>query len=155
MKSWIYGTSQHRLKRGNPILILVGNKSDRDFEREVSREEGQAQARRFGCEFIETSAKSGQNIQRVFTDSSTPLGQGLIFVRSGCLAVYGWLCRIRAEVFGAVRSSPRCAAHLSKGERAGWLAELIAQGYGGPGRVDEELPGPRPACLASLAGDTT
>ncbi|KAJ6452718.1 ras protein [Mycena vitilis] len=48
------------------ILILVGNKSDRAFDREVSKEEGGTQARHFRCSFIETSAKTAQNVDRVF-----------------------------------------------------------------------------------------
>jgi GTPase KRas protein len=48
--------------------MLVGNKSDNAFDREVSKDEGAALARRFGCEFIETSAKTAQNVERVFTN---------------------------------------------------------------------------------------
>ncbi len=55
-----------RVKRGDPIFMLVGNKCDKTFEREVSREEGAALARQFGCEFIETSAKTAQNVERLF-----------------------------------------------------------------------------------------
>lgn len=55
-----------RVKRGDPIFMLVGNKCDKTFEREVSREEGAALARQFGCDFIETSAKTAQNVERLF-----------------------------------------------------------------------------------------
>lgn len=55
-----------RVKRGDPIFMLVGNKCDKAFEREVSKEEGAALARQFGCEFIETSAKTAQNVERLF-----------------------------------------------------------------------------------------
>ncbi|KAL1924273.1 uncharacterized protein VTP21DRAFT_7308 [Calcarisporiella thermophila] len=47
-------------------LILVGNKCDKVTEREVSREEGYQMARRLGCEFIETSAKTCVNVERSF-----------------------------------------------------------------------------------------
>ena len=47
--------------------MLVGNKCDKAYEREVSKEEGVALARKFGCEFFETSAKTAQNVERVFT----------------------------------------------------------------------------------------
>ncbi|GBE78121.1 Ras-like protein [Sparassis crispa] len=36
------------------------------FEREVSREDGAALARSFGCEFLETSAKTAHNVERLF-----------------------------------------------------------------------------------------
>jgi len=55
-----------RVKRGDPIFMLVGNKCDKTYEREVSRDEGAALARQFGCEFMETSAKTAQNVERLF-----------------------------------------------------------------------------------------
>ncbi|KAJ3017328.1 UNVERIFIED_CONTAM: Ras GTPase ras2 [Siphonaria sp. JEL0065] len=47
-------------------IILVGNKSDRTGEREVSREEGQALATKMRCQYVETSAKFRQNVDLVF-----------------------------------------------------------------------------------------
>ncbi|KAJ6603800.1 small GTPase superfamily [Mycena sp. CBHHK59/15] len=64
----VFRQSVRRARRGDPILMLVGNMCDKAFEREVSKEEGAALARRFGCEFIETSAKTAQNVERVFTN---------------------------------------------------------------------------------------
>ena len=55
-----------RVKRNRPIFVLVGNKCDKTYEREVSREEGQALARSFGCDFLETSAKTSHNVERLF-----------------------------------------------------------------------------------------
>ena len=55
-----------RAKRGNPIFMLVGNKCDKTHEREVTREEGVALARQFGCKFLETSAKTAQNVEPLF-----------------------------------------------------------------------------------------
>ncbi|KAJ7023783.1 ras protein [Mycena alexandri] len=63
----VFRQSMRRTKRGEAPLMLVGNKSDKAYEREVSKEEGAALARQFGCEFIETSAKTAQNVERVFT----------------------------------------------------------------------------------------
>ncbi|KAG4304776.1 hypothetical protein PORY_001829 [Pneumocystis oryctolagi] len=47
-------------------LIVIGNKSDRMHDREVSFEEGQSLAHSFGCEYIETSAKSCVNVEFAF-----------------------------------------------------------------------------------------
>ena len=55
-----------RVKRNPPVFILVGNKSDKTYEREVSKEEGEALARKFGCEFFETSARSSLNVEKSF-----------------------------------------------------------------------------------------
>ena len=56
-----------RVKRGDPIFMLVGNKCDKTYEREVSKEEGAQLARQFGCEFIETSAKQRINVDEAFS----------------------------------------------------------------------------------------
>lgn len=49
-------------------IMLVGNKSDRVTEREVSTQEGHALARELGCEFVEASAKNCINVERAFYD---------------------------------------------------------------------------------------
>ena len=64
-----------RVKRNKPIFVLVGNKCDKTYEREVSREEGAALARSFGCEFLETSAKTSHNVDRLFTNLVRALRQ--------------------------------------------------------------------------------
>ncbi|KAH3859158.1 circularly permutated Ras protein 1-like [Dreissena polymorpha] len=46
--------------------VLVGNKIDLDTERQVTTQEGQDLAARLGVAFIETSAKTGQNITSAF-----------------------------------------------------------------------------------------
>lgn len=63
----IFRQSMSRIKRGNPVFLLVGNKCDKATEREVSHEEGFALAQQFGCDFMETSAKTSQNVQNLFT----------------------------------------------------------------------------------------
>jgi GTPase KRas len=49
-------------------VMLVGNKSDRVTEREVSTQEGHALARELGCEFVEASAKNYINVEKAFYD---------------------------------------------------------------------------------------
>jgi len=44
-------------------MVLVGNKSDLVKERQISTEEGRDVAKEFGCPFMETSAKTGENIE--------------------------------------------------------------------------------------------
>lgn len=43
-------------------MILVGNKSDLVKERQVPTQEGKELAQEFGCPFLETSAKTGENV---------------------------------------------------------------------------------------------
>lgn len=57
------------------IIMLVGNKCDKTYEREVSKEEGAALARQFGCKFIETSAMTAQNVEGLFINLVRSLRQ--------------------------------------------------------------------------------
>jgi len=63
----VFRQSMLRVKRSKPIFMLVGNKCDKTYEREVSKEEGLALARSFGCNFVETSAKTAHNVEHLFT----------------------------------------------------------------------------------------
>ncbi|CAJ0748372.1 9640_t:CDS:2 [Entrophospora sp. SA101] len=56
-----------RIKGSKKIpLILVGNKCGEHVEQEISKEEGMNMAKRLGCEFFESSAKTSINIERPF-----------------------------------------------------------------------------------------
>lgn len=48
--------------------MLVGNKSDANTQRVVSKEEGQKLAHEMGCKFIETSARYNENVDKAFED---------------------------------------------------------------------------------------
>lgn len=49
-----------------PVFVLVGNKTDQDKQRQVTREEGEWFARNHGMDYTETSAKSGKNVEEAF-----------------------------------------------------------------------------------------
>jgi len=46
--------------------VLVGNKSDLHLERQISKAEGEALAKQWGCSFFECSAKHNSNISEAF-----------------------------------------------------------------------------------------
>ncbi|XP_050666626.1 ras-related protein Rab-37 isoform X1 [Leptidea sinapis] len=48
------------------VIMLLGNKSDSGLERAVRREEGQRLAREYQVAFMETSAKTGLNVEAAF-----------------------------------------------------------------------------------------
>ncbi|XP_017779320.1 PREDICTED: ras-related protein Rab-37-like isoform X2 [Nicrophorus vespilloides] len=48
------------------VIMLLGNKADAGVERAVRREEGERLAREYNVAFMETSAKSGQNVDLAF-----------------------------------------------------------------------------------------
>ena len=56
------------VKKASPniALILVGNKIDLESEREVTHEEGEELAQKLALTYIETSAKTGENINDAF-----------------------------------------------------------------------------------------
>jgi len=59
---WI-SSIKKTVKKTIPMLLL-GNKVD--LEREVEREESEDLAKRLGCEYLETSAKTGINVEKAF-----------------------------------------------------------------------------------------
>jgi GTPase SAR1 family protein len=51
----------------NSVFVLIGNKVDLEEMRKVSTEEGMALAKEIGAvAFIETSAKTGKNVEEMF-----------------------------------------------------------------------------------------
>lgn len=48
------------------LIVLVGNKSDLDHKRTVGISEGRMLAKKLGCGFIETSAKTRTNVEEAF-----------------------------------------------------------------------------------------
>ena len=63
-KKWIKELREHN--EDNCKLVLVGNKCDLEDNRAVSREEGEQFAIENDAAFFETSAKTGENVQRMF-----------------------------------------------------------------------------------------
>ena len=47
-------------------MVLAGNKSDLESDRQISAQEGQEAAKKFGCPFLETSAKTRINVDDAF-----------------------------------------------------------------------------------------
>lgn len=61
-------------ERGNEaVIVLVGNKIDKAEERAVTVEEAEAKAKGFEAVYIETSAKTGDNVKQLFKQIATTL----------------------------------------------------------------------------------
>jgi Ras-related protein Rab-6A len=74
-----------RTERGqNVIIVLVGNKTDLEEERQVSAEEAEKMAGDLDVMWIETSARNGTNIKGLFRKIATalpkPSDAGLLLV---------------------------------------------------------------------------
>ena len=64
VKQWIVNCQT--FGRKDIHLILVGNKNDLAEQRKVSEEEGKKLAEDYNMDFFETSALTGENIEKVF-----------------------------------------------------------------------------------------
>ncbi|PRP88439.1 hypothetical protein PROFUN_03156 [Planoprotostelium fungivorum] len=62
---------QERIMRTKDVdsvpIVLVGNKCDLEAERSVPTVEGSELGKKWGCIFMETSAKKGLNVEKAFT----------------------------------------------------------------------------------------
>jgi GTPase SAR1 family protein len=64
LNSWLIEIEKNASK--NVYKILVGNKCDLEEKRQVSYEQGKEFADTYGMKFIETSAKTNNNVQEAF-----------------------------------------------------------------------------------------
>ena len=64
VKHWLQEIDRYSIKAVD--TLLVGNKSDFKVCRQISTEQGQELADSFGIEFLETSAKTGYNVEQAF-----------------------------------------------------------------------------------------
>ena len=65
---------------GNLCKLLVGNKTDKEHERMVSKEEGANLAKSLGIDFLETSAKDTSNVEAAFTKLAVAILHSFQFV---------------------------------------------------------------------------
>merc|ERR1711963_1180040 len=68
LQSWLEDCRRYSNK--DIIIMLIGNKSDLGNKRAVSREEGESFAEKNGLTFLETSAKTAENVEAAFIDSA-------------------------------------------------------------------------------------
>nr|CAH8873550.1 unnamed protein product [Trichobilharzia regenti] len=84
LASWLQDAQQHASP--NMVITLVGNKFDLDAKREVKQEEGESFAREHKLLFIETSAKTGANVEQAFSVTARAiyerLQQGLLDINN-------------------------------------------------------------------------
>ncbi|CAO3632201.1 unnamed protein product [Mucor hiemalis] len=68
---WLEDVRQHA--NPNTVITLIGNKCDLEKHRQVSREEAEAFAKEHGLFFLETSAKSAENVEEAFEKTASEI----------------------------------------------------------------------------------
>eukprot|EP00301_Raphidiophrys_heterophryoidea_P027533 c969_g1_i1.p1 GENE.c969_g1_i1~~c969_g1_i1.p1 ORF type:complete len:208 (+),score=33.07 c969_g1_i1:44-667(+) len=68
LTSWLDDARQH--SNSNMVIMLIGNKCDLEHRRAVQYEEGEQFARDNGLIFMETSAKTAQNVDEAFISTA-------------------------------------------------------------------------------------
>ncbi|KAE8576820.1 hypothetical protein XENTR_v10004330 [Xenopus tropicalis] len=64
IRAWL--TDIHEYAQKDVVIILLGNKNDMDAARIIETEDGESLAKEYGVPFMETSAKSGVNVELAF-----------------------------------------------------------------------------------------
>ena len=75
VSSWVEDCKKYSPK--TVIFVLIGNKSDLEEKRKITYEQGEKLAQKYGMLFMETSAKSGQNICKIFDESALKICENI------------------------------------------------------------------------------
>ena len=89
--------------------MLIGNKSDDVQKRQVSYEEGQAFAQENGLEFLETSAKTADNVEEAFVGTASEIYRK---IKDGVFDVSN-----EVIFFSPVPFAPTASTHFLKNSR--------------------------------------
>ncbi|XP_037320381.1 ras-related protein Rab-37-like [Pungitius pungitius] len=71
IRAWL--TEIHEYAQSDVVIMLLGNKTDMNSDRAIRRDEGERLAREYSVPFMETSAKTGVNVELAFTAVSKEL----------------------------------------------------------------------------------
>jgi hypothetical protein len=87
----------------NMVIMLIGNKTDQESKRAVTKEEGEQFAMDHGLIFMETSAKTSTNVEEAFIQTAKEIYEKIQQV-CVCVCVCGWRERERECVCVCARA---------------------------------------------------
>ncbi|XP_074870529.1 ras-related protein Rab-37 isoform X1 [Carettochelys insculpta] len=73
IRAWL--AEIHEYAQKDVVIMLLGNKADVSSERVIRTEDGESLAREYGVPFMETSAKTGMNVELAFLAIAKELKQ--------------------------------------------------------------------------------
>ncbi|MEE6521036.1 hypothetical protein FKM82_019033 [Ascaphus truei] len=73
IRAWL--TEVHEFAHKDVVIMLLGNKSDVSSARVIRTEDGESLAKEYGVPFMETSAKTGMNVELAFLAAAKELKQ--------------------------------------------------------------------------------
>lgn len=76
LEHWLREAKEHD-RDDRMVIMLIGNKSDLVNQREVSEEEGRRFAQEHNLHFIETSAKTAQNVEQAFINTAREINNNI------------------------------------------------------------------------------
>lgn len=111
LTTWLEDARNH--SHSNMTIMLIGNKSDMESQRQVTRDEGESFAKEHGLIFMETSAKTAANVDEAFIGTARRIYDK---IKSGVFDIsnetYGIKMGTMAESGGA---GPSSTVSLSSG----------------------------------------
>ncbi|KAM7542860.1 hypothetical protein Aperf_G00000011624 [Anoplocephala perfoliata] len=75
IQNWL--SDARRLTSANTVMMMIGNKSDLEEQRDVSYDDAKALADENNLMFLECSAKSGENVEEVFLETARKIYQNV------------------------------------------------------------------------------
>ena len=76
LEGWLEEARLH-IEPHNAVYMVIGHKCDMESQRAVTSREGRAFADFYGLKFMETSAKSGKNVEECFCSMASAVYDGL------------------------------------------------------------------------------
>lgn len=73
--------NEEEFSKNETVIMLVGNKSDLEDERKISKQKGLEYAEKNKLAFYEVSAKDGTNVELIFTK----IAEGTLLLMQNCI----------------------------------------------------------------------